>query len=202
MIDFNLYLITDRKISGNCLAAVEEALRGGVRAVQLREKDLKVRELLHMAYQMRELTERYGARLFINDRVDVAIAVEADGVHLGQNSIPPWAVKRIAGELLIGVSTHSLEEAIEAERGGADFITFGPVFYTPSKAGYGAPLGRDMLKKVSSTISIPVFAIGGIKPEDIKGIRDSGARGVAVISGILGARDIREATEKYLRSLI
>lgn len=203
MIDFDLYLITDRRIlQGNeILTAVEEALRGGVRAVQLREKDLKIRELLDMAYRMRELTARYGAKLFINDRVDVAIATGADGVHLGKRSMPPQAARKVSKNLIIGVSTHSLEEAIEAERDGADFITLGPVFFTPSKARYGEPVGLGTLKGVCSSVSLPVFAIGGVKPEYIKDISDSGAKGVAVISAILGADDIKDATERFLRCL-
>lgn len=203
MIDFNLYLVTDRSIvpDNDLIGAVEKALRGGVKAVQLREKDLKIRELLDMAYRIRELTARYDAKLFINDRVDVAVAVNADGVHLGRRSMPPSAARMVRDGLIIGVSTHSLEEAIGAERDGADFITLGPVFYTPSKAQYGEPLGLDTLKRVCSSVSIPVFAIGGIKTEHIKDVLESGAKGVAVISAILGSRDIKEAAERFLRCL-
>lgn len=203
MIDFNLYLITDRTIvpGNDIIRAVEEALKGGVRAVQLREKDLKIRELLDMAYQMRELTNRYGAKLFINDRVDVAVASKADGVHLGRKSMPPWAAKKVCSELIVGVSTHSVQEALEAEKDGADFIVLGPVFYTPSKALYGEPVGLDMLREVCSSISLPVLAIGGIKPDNIKDVLDKGAKGVAVISAILGATDIKESTKIFLRCL-
>lgn len=201
MIDFNLYLITDRTAVPDILGAVEEALRGGVRALQLREKDLRIRELLDLAYRMRDLTKRYGGLLFINDRVDVAVAVGADGVHLGRSSIPPSAVRKVSNDLIIGVSTHSVDEAIEAEREGADFITLGPVFYTPSKAGYGEPLGLNTLKKVCSSVSLPVLAIGGIKPDTVKEVINSGAKGVAVISAILGANNIKDAAEKFLRCL-
>jgi thiamine-phosphate pyrophosphorylase len=128
-VDFNLYLITDRKLFTDhfsLFSAVEEALKGGLKAVQLREKDLGVRDLLVMAYKMRTLTKTYQARLFINDRVDVALAVEADGVHLGRESIPAHAVQgTFKDRLIIGVSAHSLDEAVEAEKGGADFITLG-----------------------------------------------------------------------------
>lgn len=203
MIDFNLYLITDRSIvpDNYILGAVEEALRGGVRSVQLREKDLRIRELLDLAYRIRDLTKRYGARLFINDRVDVAVAVGADGVHLGRKSIPPSAARKVSNNLIIGVSTHSVDEAIEAEKDGADFITLGPVFYTPSKAGYGEPVGLETLKRVCSSVSLPVFAIGGIKSDTIKEVLESGAKGVAVISAILGADNIKDAAEKFLRCL-
>jgi thiamine-phosphate pyrophosphorylase len=202
-IDFRLYLITDRKLVTRyslLVTAVEEALKGGVKAVQLREKDLPIRELLDMAYRMRETTSRYSAKLFINDRVDIAMAVGADGVHLGQKSMPAYAAKKASkGKLVAGVSTHSIAEAIEAEEDGADFITFGPVYPTPSKLKYGEPVGTDALNKVCNAVSIPVFAISGIKTENIKSVLDSGADGVAVISAILGSADIKHTTEQFMR---
>ncbi|MEW6585912.1 MAG: thiamine phosphate synthase, partial [Nitrospirota bacterium] len=163
--DLRLYLVTDRKLfSAVCsfYFAVEDALSAGVRSVQLREKDLSVRELIDVGRWMRDLTREYGAKLFINDRVDVALSVGADGVHLGRQSIPARAVRKICGKrLLIGVSTHSVDEAVEAEESGADFVTLGPIYRTPSKMKYGAPIGLDILRKVKSRISIPVLAIGG-----------------------------------------
>ena len=204
-VDFRLYLITDRKVLSShfsLLSSVEEALKGGVKAVQLREKDLGTRELLDMAYKMREITNKYKTKLFINDRVDIALSVEADGVHLGQNSIPPHAVRKIAKDkFMIGVSAHSIEEAKQAEEGGADFITLGPVYKTPSKLKYGQPLGVDIIRKAKDEISIPVFAIGGIKKDRIKEVLDAGADGIALISGILGAKDIKEKTGEFLRLL-
>jgi thiamine-phosphate pyrophosphorylase len=181
---------------------VEDALRGGVRAVQLREKDLPVRELLDMAYRMREITSRYDAKLFINDRVDIAMCVEAEGVHLGRSGIPVHAVRKIVSDkMLIGASTHSEEEALSAEKEGADFITFGPVYHTPSKQTYGEPVGAESLRNVSGKTSVPVFGIGGIKTERIREVMHSGAHGVALISGILGEADIKGAAERYLRML-
>lgn len=204
-VDFKLYLITDRKLVARCsllASAVEEALKGGVKAIQLREKDLGIRELLEMAYKMREVTKKYKAKLFINDRVDVALAVKADGVHLGQNSIPLSAVRKIAKDkLMIGVSTHGIKEAMEAERDGADFITLGPVYRTPSKLKYGKPIGIDALKKVRAKISIPVFAIGGIKEDKVKDVISAGADGVALIRGILGAKNIGKKTREFLKLL-
>lgn len=205
LIDFKLCLITDRKLvtcHSSLVTAVEEALKGGVKALQLREKDLGTRKLLDMAYRMRELTGKYKAKLFINDRVDIALSVEADGVHLGQNSIPPHAVRKIVKDkFIIGVSAHSIEEAKQAEEGGADFITLGPVYKTPSKLKYGQPLGVDIIRKAKDEISIPVFAIGGIKQDRIKEVMDAGADGIALISGILGAKDIKEKTGEFLRLL-
>ncbi|MBI4683930.1 MAG: thiamine phosphate synthase [Nitrospirae bacterium] len=203
MIDFRLYLITDRRLiadSYSLMAAVEEALKGGVRAVQLREKDLGTRELLGMAYKMRELTGRYKAKLFINDRADIAIAIDADGVHLGQKSMPAYAVRKIVhNNFLIGVSTHSIQEAKKAEEEGADFVTLGPIYQTPSKLKYGEPVGINTIRRVKAEISIPVFAIGGIKENRVKEVINVGADGVALISGILSANDICEKTKEFLR---
>jgi thiamine-phosphate pyrophosphorylase len=200
-IDFELYLITDRKLFTNdysLFTAVESALKAGVKAVQLREKNLPTRELLAMAYKMRELTARYNARLLINDSVDITLCVNADGVHLGQTSMPAYAVRKIAGDKLIGVSTHNLDEALTAEREGADFITFGPIYPTPSKLKYGEPVGIKLLKKTSERVVTPIFGIGGIKPDNVKEVLDAGAYGVALISGILGMKDIKNAAERYL----
>jgi thiamine-phosphate pyrophosphorylase len=202
LIDFNLYLITERKLLAahhSLFSALEDALKAGVRAVQLREKDLPIRALLEMAYRIRELTGKYHARLFINDRVDVALCVEADGVHLGQSGIPVSAVRNMVRKgFIIGASTHSVEEATTAEREGADFITFGPLFETPSKLKYGDPLGIDPLREARERASIPLFGIGGIKPGNVKEVMNSGAFGVALISGILAEPDIKGAAERYL----
>jgi thiamine-phosphate pyrophosphorylase len=203
-IDFKLYLITDRKQvkNSNLLSAVKKALAGGVRAVQLREKDLDTRDLLKLAYKMKELTHYYEAKLFINDRFDIALAVSADGVHLTRNSIPVEAVRKTVGiKLLIGVSTHSLKEAGEAERGGADFVTFGPVYRTPSKVKYGAPVGLDELSRVCSKIKVPVFALGGVKMNRVNKVRESGAYGVSMISEILKAENIKKRTQEVLSEM-
>jgi len=205
LVDFKLYLITDRRLftdNHSLFTAVEEALKGGVQAVQLREKDLEIRDLLRMAYSFRELTARYRAKLFINDRVDLALTVGADGVHLGGSSISAFAARKAAGEgMLIGVSTHSVAEAGKAEEEGADFVTLGPVFETPSKMKYGKPLGLGPLREGSAKISIPVFAIGGIQKERVKDTLESGAFGISLISAILGSEDIQSNTEEFMRLL-
>jgi len=203
--DFRLYLITDRKFfDARCsmYLEIETVLEAGVRAVQLREKDLTTRELLDMARWMRDLTYEYSSKFLINDRVDIALAVGADGVHLGQGSMPASAVKKIAGDkLIIGVSTHSLAEAVRAEEEGADFITLGPVYKTPSKLKYGKPVGVDTLREVTSRVSLPVFAIGGIKINGVAEVMKAGADGVALISAILSAEDRGKTTEEFLRLL-
>jgi len=202
-IDFNLYLVTDRHATKLPLPqAIRLALEGGVRAVQLREKDLPVRDLLSLAQELRSITKEFGARLFINDRIDIASAVNADGIHLGQQSMPVEAARRIVGrDMLMGVSTHNPAEAKAAEMGGADFITFGPIYETPSKAKYGIPVGVKSLKNVKCDISIPIFAIGGIKSGNLRLVLGAGAKGVAVISAILASGDIKKASSKMLESI-
>jgi thiamine-phosphate pyrophosphorylase len=203
MIDFRLYLITDRHVTKMPLPeAVRHALAGGVRAVQLREKDLPLRELLVLAQELRGLTREFGAKLFINDRVDVAVAVDADGVHLGGQGMPASAVRKIVGNrILIGVSTHSLQEAKDAEELGADFITYGPIFETPSKAKYGAPVGCDSIFKVKKEVKIPLFALGGVKSGNLLQILNAGADGVATISAILASDNIKKTAEDMINQL-
>ena len=202
-VDFRLYLITDRKVATKPLPeAVRLALEGGVRAVQLREKNLPVRELLALALELRSITREFGAKLFINDRVDVAVSVDADGVHLGHLSIPVEAARKAVGKsMMIGVSTHNLDEAKAAEAEGADFITYGPIFETPSKASYGHPVGTDAIKGIKSGIYLPIFALGGIKSGLIGQIIASGAYGISMISSILGADDIKKAAESVVQEI-
>lgn len=203
-VDFTLYLITDRLLTGTSplLETVEEALAGGVKAVQLREKELTSRELYELAFEMKKLTSRYGAKLLINDRIDIALAVAADGVHLGSNSIPIYRARKLLGKnRLIGVSCHNQVNAITAQEKGADFITFGPVFYTASKAKYGKPVGIDKLESVSHLLTIPVFAIGGVNAANTREVLATGATGIALISAIIAAREPRQAAQTLLSLL-
>lgn len=204
MIDFSLYLITDRHQTGGrpLLEVLESAMKGGVRAIQLREKDLSAAELYELAWELRSLTARYGAKLFINDRLDVAMAVEADGVHLGKQSLPVLAARRVAPGLMIGYSSHSVSEAESALARGADFVTFGPVFPTPSKAAYGEPLGIEQLQKACATLTGPVFALGGVKQANFPQILATGCCRVALISDIIAAPDPAAAAEAFRRGLL
>ena len=191
-VDFRLYLITDRRQArgGDLAGAVERALAGGVRAVQLREKDLTGKELYELALALRLLTSRHGARLLINDRVDVALAAGADGVHLGVGSIPPAEARRLIGPRgLIGCSAHTLGELEAAEAGGADFATFGPVYATPSKAAYAPPVGIGELRRACAAARIPVFALGGVGTGNVTETLAAGAWGVGTISAVLSAPD-------------
>jgi thiamine-phosphate pyrophosphorylase len=201
---FHLYLVTDRLHAGgrDLLVVLQEALEGGVKAIQLREKDLSGKELFLLAEKTRRLCERYQAALLINDRVDVAVAIDAAGVQLGNTSLPIRDARSLLGEdRLIGASIHSIEEAQHAQNVGADFILFGPVYFTPSKAAFGAPQGVSALKKIVEMTRIPVYAIGGIKPENINEVRGAGVKGVALISAILEAPKPKQAAETIIQQL-
>lgn len=200
---FRLYLVTDRtRTAGrSLLSVIEQALAGGVDAVQLREKDLPARELFNLARELRELCSRYNARLLINDRIDVALAVGADGVQLPANSFSPADARRLLGSAaLIGASTHNLDEAQAAAGAGADFLAFGPIFDTPSKRALGSPVGLDALAAVTRAVAVPVVAIGGITTARAASVRRHGAHGIAVIGAILEAPDPRAAATALIHS--
>ncbi len=191
-VDFSLYLISDRRQTGGrpLLDVIEAALQGGVGAVQLREKDLTTKELYTLGCALRQLTQRYHAKLLINDRIDLALAVGADGVHLTEQSLDVTVARQLLGpDKWIGVSTHHLDRALEVERQGADFITFSPIYATPSKAAYGAPQGLDKLREVCLQVNLPVIALGGINTQRRHDVLAAGAGGCAVISAILAADD-------------
>jgi len=196
-----LYLITDRQQippGRRFLEVLEELLQAGVRLLQLREKDLSAAELLPLARELRSLTRNYGCKLLINDRVDVALAIDADGVHLGGHSLPAAVARRVLGpNKLIGVSTHSSSEISIATKQGADFVTFGPIYYTPSKAAYGDPVGLDQLRQVCTESKIPVYALGGIKLDNAAQINATRAHGIAMISALLAAESPAESYRQF-----
>ena len=197
-----VYLITDLKRIGKdrFLSAVEEALQGGVRALQIREKDLNPNDLLALALEVKPLVQRYHAKLFINDRADIAVMAGADGVHLTETSIQAREVKNSFPDLIVGVSTHSIEGARRAETQGADSITFSPIYETPSKANYGPPQGLDLLRQATQTVRLPVLALGGITLHRVPECLEQGAFGVAVISGIWDSTHIKQQSSEYTQN--
>lgn len=198
---WGLYVITDRaQAAGRSLdEVIRAALGGGAKVFQLREKDLEARELTALAERLLVLVRAEGGLLLVNDRVDVALAVGADGAHLTQRSLPPAVARRLLGrQRLLGVSCHSLAEAQEAQEGGADFVLLGPIFFTPSKAPYGAPLGLEVLRQIRPQIHLPLFGIGGINRTNRREVLSAGADGVAVISAVMGAPDVSEAVRALL----
>jgi thiamine-phosphate pyrophosphorylase len=201
--DFDLYLITNRHQTLNrpLTQVLEDAIFGGVESIQLREKDLSVREFLSLAFEVRELTRRKSL-LFINDRVDVCLTTGADGVHLRSDSMPPSAARKILGKKkMIGVSCHNLSEVLFAEEEGADFVTLGPLLFTPSKQGFGDPLGFELFQSIAERAKIPVFALGGVRLEHVQSAIRAGAYGIAVISAILSVPEVKKVTEELLREL-
>ena len=195
----SLYLCTDRIIAlGRPLfEVVEEAIIGGVTMVQLREKEATSREFYEIALEIRELTKRNKVPLVINDRLDIALAVGADGLHIGQSDLPLEAVRRVAGgRLFVGVSAGSVQEAVQAEAGGADYLGVGAVFPTGSKDDAGEAIGLESLRAICSAVDLPVVAIGGIGPSNATAVMQCGADGIAVISAILSQQNVRVATEK------
>lgn len=182
--------------------AIEQALLGGVRLIQLREKDLPAADLWPLALQLRSLTHRFSAKLFINDRIDLALACNADGVHLGGHSLPVTETRRLLGsDRLIGVSTHSLDDVSSVAKLGADFITFSPIYETPSKALYGPPQGLDQLSWACQQSPLPVLALGGIKPCHVRDVMSRGASGIALISSIISDTEPQSAARQFMNLL-
>jgi thiamine-phosphate pyrophosphorylase len=203
-LPFRLYVVTDRQqTAGRGLEEViAAAARGGAGAIQLREKDLSARDLLALGARLQETLAPYNVPLFINDRLDVALALDTAGVHLAGHSLPTAQARRLLGpHKLIGVSTHSLEEAQHAAAEGADFIVFGPVFTTPSKLAYGPPQGLQQLAAVVRQIPIPVLAIGGVDHTNLPQVLAAGAYGVAMIRAVLAAVDPCQAVKRLHTAL-
>lgn len=201
-MDYRLYLVTEEKVPiEELLMIVEEAIQGGVTMVQLREKNSSSRAFYEKAVRLKELTEAYQVPLIINDRVDIALAAGADGIHIGQEDLPIHKVKKIIPpSMLVGVSCHTVEEALSAEKAQADYIGIGAIFPTQSKKNANL-LADRVLEEIIKAVSIPVVAIGGINSNNIATIKDSGISGVAVISEIMKASNPFEAS-RHLRQLI
>ena len=208
---FRLYLVTDRQQTAGrpLIEVIAAAVRGAPTervpaslAVQLREKDLSARELYDLGARLQDVLTSHRAPLLINDRIDVALALDAAGVHLAGHSLPTRTARRILGpDKLLGVSTHSLDAARLAADEGADFVVFGPVFATPSKLAYGPPQGLSELAAVVRDVPIPVLGIGGITPANLPQVRQTGAHGVAMIRAVLAAPDPCAATQQLCRLL-
>lgn len=197
-----LYAVTDRAWTGEktLYQQVQEALEGGITCLQLREKDLPEKEFMEEALQIRDLCARYHVPFIINDNVRLAVRCGADGVHVGQSDMPPAEVRQLTGDyMLIGVSAQTVEEAKEAEADGADYLGVGACFTTSTKKDAHS-VSYDTLKEICAAVSIPVVAIGGIKESNILQLKGSGADGVAVVSAIFAAEDIRKAA-RNLRKL-
>jgi thiamine-phosphate pyrophosphorylase len=203
-IDWSLYVLADRGAAGerSLVDVVRAALRGGATAIQLRDKEASTRALIERGRALLALTRPAGVPLIVNDRVDVALAIDADGVHVGQDDMPAPLARRLLGAgRILGVSAGTVEEALQAQADGADYLGTGDVYGTPSKADAGAPIGVAGLAAVARAVAIPVVAIGGIQVGNAAAAIRAGASGVAVISAVVGAPD-PEAAARALRGIV
>ena len=195
-----LYAVLDpEQTKGRATETVlRELLEGGVKVLQLRAKAMPAGDFLQLACVTRALVRSYGCRLIVNDRIDIALACDADGVHLGQEDLPLRAAKKLMADKIIGISTHDAEQAKEAEAGGADYIGFGPMFATTTKETGYAARGLDMLAQVRGAVKLPIVAIGGITENNVARVWQSGADSAAVIRDILGAEEIAPKIKRIL----
>lgn len=185
------------------MSVLSQALKAGRPAVHLRERDLCGKDLLALAEDLQQIMVSHGAQFVINDRLDVALSLEGAGVHLRSNSLPVSVARRVLGpHRLLGVSVHSVNEAVEVEAAGADYIVLGPVFETPSKRMYGPPLGLAKVEEAARAVRVPIIAIGGMTTARARDARRAGAFGVAVITAVLGAEDVEAATRALLDAVI
>ncbi|PGS52575.1 thiamine phosphate synthase [Bacillus sp. AFS041924] len=197
-IDYKLYLVTDRDVLGSrdLVQSVEEAIQGGTTIVQIREKNCSSLDFYKIAMQVKEVTSKYNVPLIINDRLDIALAIKADGLHIGQEDLPLTVARKIVGEnMIIGVSARTLEEAMLAQEQGADYVGIGSVYQTSTKldAKY---LTLDELQRIREEVKIPIVGIGGINEENVSELMETNIDGVAIVSAILGKEDIKSAAEK------
>jgi len=199
-IDYSLYLVTDRSFlkDKSIAESVEEAIKGGVTLVQVREKDTSSRDFYKVALEIKQVTDKYKIPLIIDDRIDIALAVDAAGVHLGQSDLPLKKAREILSkDKIIGISVGNLSEAKEAEIGGADYVGIGTIFFTGTKKDIKTPIGIEGLTEIVRSINIPSVAIGGIDQGNARKVMRSGTSGVAVISAILGKENIQKAAEEF-----
>jgi thiamine-phosphate pyrophosphorylase len=199
-LDFDLYPVTCEKLSlgRSDLEILDALIAGGAQVVQLREKELSMREFFDLAKAFREKTRRAGMTFIVNDHVDVCRAVAADGVHLGQDDFPVRAARKLLGsKTIIGVSTHTLEQALKAVEEGADYINVGPIFPTRTKEHPGDPVGLELFREVQRRVAIPITVMGGINLDNLDAVLEAGARRVAVVSAVVGARDVAQTVKVF-----
>ena len=200
-----LYLITDRSLSRgrSTIDVVREALAGGVDVVQLRDKEVETADVVLEGLRVHEITARHGVPLIVNDRLDVALAIEAEGAHVGQTDLPaPMARKLLPPPALLGVSTSSVEMARSAQRQQADYIGFGPIYPTATKETAASPRGTGTMQEVLRAVDIPLVALGGISGHNVAEVIEAGARHVAVCSAIVAADDVRRAAAALKESML
>ena len=197
-MDYSLYLVTDRRFMGKqtLAEAVEQAILGGCTMVQLREKELSSLDFYWQAIKIKQITDSYHIPLIINDRVDIAMAVQADGVHIGQHDIPAAAVRKMIGkDMLLGVSVSTVEQAIKAQQDDADYLGVGAMFPTGTKTDADF-VSMEKLKEIRTAVSLPIVEIGGINKDNAHCFKTAGIDGLAVVSAILAKPNIKVAAEE------
>lgn len=203
--DFDLYPVTCQSLSRGRtnLEVLDALIEGGAKIVQLREKELSDREFFHLAKAFRRRTLQAGITFIVNDRLDVCRAVEADGLHLGQDDFPVREARRLLGpQTLIGVSTHSLAQALQAVEDGADYINVGPIFETQTKRHSGPPVGLELYHQIKDKVALPITVMGGINLQNLDQVLEAGARRIAVISAVVGAEDIAATVKEFRHRIL
>ena len=203
-VNWAVYVLTDRRAAGerSLIDVVRAVVRGGATAIQLRDKEASTGEMIELGRALLQITRPAGVPLIVNDRADVALAIDADGVHVGQDDMPAPLARQIIGpQRILGVSAGTIEEARQAQREGADYLGVGDVYGTPTKADAGTPIGLSGLAEIARAVSIPVVAIGGIQLDNAAATLQAGASGVAVISAVIGAPD-PETAARQLRNAV
>ncbi|MDP3764982.1 MAG: thiamine phosphate synthase [Nanoarchaeota archaeon] len=203
MKDFGLYLITDSKLTRkNAIEDVKAAIKGGVKIVQYREKEASAKQMIAEASIIKKLCRKNNVLFIVNDRIDIAVAVNADGVHMSEEDMPyKYARKLLGKDKIIGLSAHSLKQALQNQKLGADYTSIGPIYYTTTKKPAKAPIGLEPIMQLKNKLKIPLVAIGGINEANIENVLKAGAKNIAVISGIVAKYDV-EGTVRNLIKII
>lgn len=199
-MNLELYIIVDRNLAGerDVVEIAAQVIRGGAKAIQLRDKSSTTGQMLSTAVELRTLTREESVTFIVNDRPDVALACDADGVHLGQDDLPLKFARKVMGKKLVGVSTHTLKQALHAQREGAGYISVGPIFSTNLKPNY-RPVGIELIQQAKGSIQIPFVAVGGIGVGNVTGVIEAGACNIACCQAVIGAEDVEGATRDLLK---
>lgn len=203
MKDFGLYFITDSKLTKKgVIEDVKAAIKGGVRVIQYREKSAPTRQMIEEAKQIRQICKKNSVLFLINDRIDVALAVDADGVHLGNEDMPYWHARSLLGNnKVIGLSAHSARDALQNQKLGADYTSIGPIYRTTTKKSPKRPIGLEPIRQLKSRLKMPFVAIGGVNEANITEVLKAGAKNIAMISGIVARENVEKAARKIIMEI-
>lgn len=201
--DFGLYFITDRKLSRkNVVDDVKAAIKGGVKIIQYREKEASTRQIVKEAEEIKKICKKNNVIFIVNDRIDVAIAVDADGVHISEEDMPyKYARKLLGKNKIIGLSAHSVRDALENQKLGADYTSIGPIYYTTTKKDAKAPIGLAPIKQLKNKLKIQFVAIGGINEKNIDDVLKAGAKNIAIISGIVTKDNVEASVRWFIKKI-